>query len=117
MAGLVVKIIVCPVVVYLCSILFPHLLYYPFTYEPIVVGLILAVAAHMMEVWLLRKGTFWSSNILDFVAAVILIYVVSFFMPGSKLLFTGVLLTALFLTVTEYIQHLWLISTGRTRKA
>jgi hypothetical protein len=54
MTGLIIKLIVCPITVIFASYIFPNVGY---TYwQPIIVGLILAVAAHMMEVFLIKEG-------------------------------------------------------------
>lgn len=116
MTGLIIKLIVGPIVVLLSTFLFKDV-YYPSFYQPIIVGIALAVAAHAMEVVFLRRGTFWISNIMDFIAATAIVYISSYFFPGARVTWVGAALTAFLLTVTEYFQHLWLIRTGRTEKA
>jgi uncharacterized membrane protein YeaQ/YmgE (transglycosylase-associated protein family) len=115
MLGLIVKLIVCPLTVILASVIFPNVNYTAF-YQPIIVGLILAVSAHMMEVFLLKRGTFWISTIADFIAATIIVYVVSLFQVAT-VTFLGAILTAILLTITEIVQHQWLIRSGRTQKS
>ncbi|MBH8593321.1 hypothetical protein I8U27_18155 [Paenactinomyces guangxiensis] len=106
---------VCPTVVVLSAFLFRDV-YYPALWQPIVVGLVLAVAAHAMEILMLRRGTFWISNIIDFVAATVIMYISPFFFAGARVTWVGAALTGFLLTVTEYFQHLWLIRTGKTEK-
>ncbi|WP_199622686.1 DUF2512 family protein [Paenibacillus alkalitolerans] len=115
MAGLFVKLIVCPLTVILASYLFPNV-NYTALYQPIIVGLVLAVAAHMMEVFLLKEGTFWLSTAMDFIAATLIVYFVSLF-QAANVTFFGAILTAILLTLTEIVQHRWLIRSGRTQKA
>ncbi|MDR6225829.1 DUF2512 family protein [Desmospora profundinema] len=116
MAGFIVKLIVCPLTVIAASFLFPNVQYSAF-YQPVIIGLILAAAAHMMEIFLLREETTIISTVLDFFAAALIVYVASMFFVGARVTFFGALLTALLLTITEIIQHRWLIQSGRTRKS
>ncbi|XEC96648.1 DUF2512 family protein [Paenibacillus tarimensis] len=115
MAGLLVKIIVCPLTVMFAAYIFPNVNYTAF-YQPIIVGLILAGAAHMMEVLMLKRGTFWTSTVLDFIAATLIVYIVSLFQTATVTFF-GAVLTAILLSLTEIVQHRWLIQSGRTRKS
>lgn len=115
MAGLLVKLIVCPLTVMLAAYIFPNV-NYTALYQPIIVGLILALSAHMMEVFLLKKGTFWMSTFMDFIAATLIVYFVSLFQLATVTFF-GAILTALLLTLTEFVQHRWLIRSGRTQKS
>jgi uncharacterized membrane protein YvlD (DUF360 family) len=116
MTGLFVKIIMCPLVVALASYLLPNVNYASF-YQPILVGLILAFAAHMMEVFLLRKETIIVSDIADIIAAALIVYFVSLFLPGAQVTFIGATITAIILGVTEIPQHRWLVRSGRTKKS
>lgn len=114
MWGLLVKLIVCPLVIILANVIFANV-NYTVLYQPIIVGLILALFAHMMEVMFLKRGTLWISTIFDFIAATLIVYLVSL-LQEAKVTFLGAILTAIILMVTEIIQHLWLIRSGRTKK-
>jgi uncharacterized membrane protein YeaQ/YmgE (transglycosylase-associated protein family) len=116
MVGFIVKIFVCPITVMIASLIFPNV-YYANVVQPIIVGLVLAVSAHMMEVLILKKGTFWLSTVVDFVAGSLIVYFVSLFFATAVVTIFGALLTALLLTFTEIIQHNWLINSGRTEKS
>lgn len=115
MAGLLVKLIVCPLTVIFAAYIFLNV-NYTVLYQPIIVGLILALSAHMMEVFLLKEGTFWMSTIMDFIVATLIVYFVSLFQVATVTFF-GAILTALVLTLTEIVQHQWLIRSGRTQKS
>lgn len=117
LAGLLIKLVVCPAVVLLSAYVLFADVYYPSLYQPIVVGLVLAIAAHMMEVFMLRPGTLWISTAMDFVAATVIVYFSEFFFTGARITFVGAMLTAFLLSITEYFQHKWLIQSGRTEKA
>ncbi|WP_047983386.1 DUF2512 family protein [Ornithinibacillus californiensis] len=114
MMGLIVKLIVCPLTVFLASVIFPNVNYTVF-YQPIIVGFILAISAHMMEVVLLKEGRFWISTIVDFIAAALIVYVVSLFQDATVTVL-GAILTGILLTITELVQHQWLIRSGRNQK-
>lgn len=114
--GLIVKLFVCPLTVIASDLLFPNV-NYSNIYQPIIVGLVLAVMAHIMDVLLLKRGTFWMSNISDFIAATLIVYVVSLFFSGAVVTFFGAILTGLLLAFTEYVQHLWLLRSGKTKKS
>jgi hypothetical protein len=115
MLGLIIKLVICPFTVWFASIIFPNV-NYTALYQPIIVGLILAVSAHMMEILLLKRGTFWVSTVADFMAATLIVYFVSLFQVATVTLF-GAILTAILITITEIIQHRWLIQSGRTKKS
>lgn len=116
MIGFIVKIFVCPITVMVASLIFPNV-NYANVIQAIIVGLVLAVAAHTMEVFILKKGTFWLSTLVDFAAASLIVYFVSLFFVTASVTIFGALLTALLLTITEVIQHNWLINSGRTEKS
>jgi uncharacterized membrane protein YeaQ/YmgE (transglycosylase-associated protein family) len=115
MLGLLVKLIVCPLTVMFAAYILPNV-NYTYWYQPVIVGLVLAVAAHSMELMLLREGTLWLSTFMDFVAGTLVVYFVSLFMMATVTFF-GAILTALLLTLTEIVQHRWLIRSGRTQKS
>ncbi|HAU31782.1 MAG: Membrane spanning protein [Desulfotomaculum sp. 46_296] len=115
MAGFLVKIIVCPLIIYISGLFFRQVSFTAL-YQPVIIGLILAVAAHTMELYILKPGTLWISSAIDFVAATLIIYVVPFFMKGLRLSFGGAISTALLFTITEIFQHSWLINSNKTVK-
>ncbi|MCP8615411.1 DUF2512 family protein [Salirhabdus salicampi] len=114
MSGLVMKLFMCPIGVILAWIMFPNV-FYTTIFQPIIIGFILAVSAHLMEILILRKLTFWVSTIADFIAATLIVYFVSQ-LQVTYVTFFGAILTALLLTITEIIQHRWLIKSGKTKK-
>lgn len=116
MIGLIIKLIVCPLVVLLSMAIFPNV-NYTSIWHPIIVGLILALGAHMMEVFMLKKGTYWISTVMDFVAATLIVYFVSMFFAGAEVTFFGALLTGFALTLTELPQHSYLIKSKKTQKS
>jgi uncharacterized membrane protein YeaQ/YmgE (transglycosylase-associated protein family) len=115
MMGLLIKLVVCPITVIFASYLFPTMSYGAI-YQPIIVGLILAAAGHIMELFLLKPGTFWISTFADFIAATLIVYIVSMFFEAAYVTFVAALFTGFLLAVTEYFQHQWLLKYGKTLK-
>ncbi|MDA8353054.1 MAG: hypothetical protein M0Z65_07695 [Firmicutes bacterium] len=115
MTGWILKLIICPIVILLSDFMFSDLSY-PSPYSVVLTGAILALANHFMEVAMLRPGTFWISNMMDFLTSVTIISVSSWMIPGARAALPGILLTAFLLTVTEYFQHLWLLRSDKTEK-
>lgn len=116
MIGLLIKLIICPSVVLLATVLLPSI-FYSSTYAPIIVGLVLAVIAHVMELFLLKRETLWISTALDFLAATLIVYLSQFIFVGSTITWTGAFYAGLFLAITEAAQHWYLINTGKTQKS
>ncbi len=116
MTGFLIKLIMCPLILYLTDYISPAV-NYGSVYQPLILGLILAVAAHLLEVYLLEKGTLWVSTLADFVAASFIVYFGTLLLPEASITFGGALLAAGLLTVAEYYLHLYLIRTGKTQKS
>lgn len=115
MTTLVIKIIMCPLAVILSSYLFPDV-NYSAIYQPIIVGLILAVIGTIMEYMFLREGTLWISTGMDFVASFFVVYLVSLLFIGATVTITGALATSLIIAAIEFFTHQYLINSGKTRK-
>ncbi|WHH60054.1 DUF2512 family protein [Petroclostridium sp. X23] len=116
MTGFIMKLIICPIVVIISDALL-NSVNYASIYQSIGVGIVLAVFAHMMEVLILREGTFWISTIADFIAALGVVYLSQFVLYGAVVTFAGALITSLLLAITEYFQHVFLINAGKTKKS
>jgi hypothetical protein len=115
MGGVILKLIVCPLMLYIANFLFDSVIFASL-FQIILVGLVLAFASHIMEVMLLRRGTFWISTGMDFIAALAIIYFSQFFIAGVRITLFGAVLTAFLLAVTEYFLHFYLLKSKKTRK-
>ncbi|WLD94646.1 DUF2512 family protein [Alkalihalobacillus sp. AL-G] len=115
MTSLLMKIIACPVAVIIAMFLFPGV-DYESMWQPIIVGLILAVAGVFMEYLILRQGTFWFSIIADFVASVVIVYFVSNLLWVPSVTLLGAVLTGVLLAGMEYFTHRFLLSSGKAQK-
>lgn len=115
MLGLALKLVIAPWVVTMANLLFPGV-NYPFIYQAILVGIILALLGHALEVLLLRQGTLWINTLVDFLVFTVIIYLSSFLFPGARVTLMGAWATALLLNIAEFLQHLYLIRSGRAEK-
>ncbi|WP_085524632.1 DUF2512 family protein [Tuberibacillus sp. Marseille-P3662] len=116
MTGLITKVIVCPIAVILSGWIFPNVDFANLL-QPIVLGLIVAVVGHLMEVMMLTEDTVWTSTIADFVAATVIVYFGAWLFDVIEVTFFGAVLTAVVLGIGEHIQHRWLTNSGRTEKS
>ncbi|WP_246943962.1 DUF2512 family protein [Bacillus pinisoli] len=116
MTSLFMKVIICPLVVTLSAYILPNV---NFTnmFQPILIGLTLAIAGTLMEYLFLREGSVWTSTFLDFIAATIIVYVFPIWMDGAVVTFLGAIVVALFLAVTEHFSHIYLVKTNKTQKS
>jgi len=116
MTGLLIKLLICPAIIFLSDILFKEV-YFPSFYGYLFIGMILAATAHLLEVFILKPGTLWRSTLIDFAAAFALVYMLSAILPGVSVSMLGAVNTALLFLFSEYALHLWLIWRNKTRKA
>lgn len=119
MAELLIKFFVCPIIIVLIDILSSDVDYQA-VYQPIVVGLFLAVAGRIMESFSLKEKapvmSVWISNVLDFIIAFAVVYFSQYYYLGSRITFFGALVTALIVAVTEHIQHIIFINRALREK-
>lgn len=109
------KAIMCPLTLIISDVLFEQV-YYRNYYQAIITGLLLAVFAHLMELAILRKGTVMFSLAVDFLTSALLVYFVSNLFYRAKVTFIGAIFASILIGVTEYVQHIYLTQSGKTRK-
>ncbi|QRG67101.1 hypothetical protein [Brevibacillus choshinensis] len=117
MDGLLVKLLVSPILVVLADALFPEVDYSTLYYS-IGVGFVLALAGYWLERRILRPGTLWMSTAGDFILGFVIVYASAFLLPAAaRVTPIGAGFVAIFFGVAEYLQHRWLIRTGRATEA
>lgn len=116
MTGFLIKAVMCPLTIILAGYLFPNVNFVHLG-QPIILGLVLAIAGSLMELVILKRGTLWLSNVVDFVASTLLVYFVAKLFVGVYVTFLGAVLTAALLAVVEHLLHKYLIRTGKTKKS
>ena len=112
MTGLIIKVFAFPLVIFLSDYFLPAIRYTSL-YQPVFIGIALALVAHMLEKVILKRGTLWLSTIADFLIALPIIYFSQFLFPHSLITWTGAALAAFLLSLAEILVHLFLIYTGR----
>lgn len=116
MTGFLMKLIIFPLVLFIADKIIPGI-DYSSGYQPIIVGVVLAIVAHVAELLILKEGTLWVSTIADFVLAGVVVYYGTLWLPGTRITLAGALITAVVLTGIELYEHVYLTRSGRTRKA
>lgn len=112
--GLIVKLIVAPIGIILASWIFPNV-NFEYWYQPVLLGFVVAIVGHLLEVAMLRKDTNWIMTILDFVISAAIVYFGALLFANSSVTFWGSLLTGALLAVAEYFEHNWLLDSHRAR--
>ncbi|HYF75320.1 MAG TPA: DUF2512 family protein [Candidatus Nitrosocosmicus sp.] len=115
MTGLIMKVIMCPLTLIISDLLFPQVDYRNY-YQAVIVGLMLAFAAHFIELLILKRGTVWFSLAVDVLTATLLVYSISNLFYGARITFTGAVYAAILIGTTEYVQHIYLTHSGKTKK-
>lgn len=115
MTSLILKLIIYPLTIFFSNYIFTSI-NFAYTYQWILLGIILAVVSHILDLFFLRPRMLWMNNLLDFFAAVAIIYVSQFIFAGETITLLGASLVAVLLNVIELLQHLYLIKSGKTKK-
>ncbi len=116
MIGLLIKVLACPLIIYISHMLFNDI-NYSNTYQAVITGLVVAIIGHMSEVFMLRKGTLWINTFADLALSFIIIYLSQFFLTGSYITTAGAAITALLIAISEHFEHIYLIKEGKTKKS
>jgi hypothetical protein len=82
-------------------------------WQPATIGVFFAFASYLLEQVILKRGTFWISNVIDFLFAAIVVYASQFFLPDVTISWIGAIFSAAMLSAFEYIAHSYLIRSGK----
>lgn len=110
------KAVLTPIVLILSDYAFANLNYGSLT-QAIITGLIIAIIGQALEVMLLRSGKVFTSTVLDFFAAFLVIYLSQFVFAGSRITLVGAFMASVVIGVAEHVQHIWLVKSGRAEKS
>lgn len=116
MSSLIAKLILCPLAILVTYFIFPYELHFANIYQILGLGFFIAVFGRYIEIVLLRPGSYWVTNFADILFSFIFIYTYQFLFSGVSVTIMGGVLTSALLFVTEYLQHLYLLKTGRAKK-
>ncbi|HLS09988.1 DUF2512 family protein [Lentibacillus sp.] len=115
MAGLIVKLLICPIGLYAASWIFPNV-DFGYWYQPIILGVILAFVGYYLERVMLREETNWLSVGVDFIVSTLIVYFGAMLFTDTAVTFFGAVLAGALLAVTEIFQHNWLLHNDRIEK-
>ena len=115
MIGLLIKLIVCPITLIISDAIFSTL-NFASIYQTVLIGVIFAVFAHILEVFFLMPSMIWINSLLDFIAAIFVIYLSQFFITGAYITLTGATLASILLNISELIEHYYLVRSGKAKK-
>lgn len=116
MTGLIMKIITCPLVLLISDYLFNDV-YYPYTYQPIIIGIALAVVGYLVELAMLKPGTVIISSIADFLVTFAIVYLSQFILSGAIITLIGAILISTIMAIVEYLDHAYLVKTNKVKKS
>ncbi|HET7629571.1 MAG TPA: hypothetical protein VFK44_14455 [Bacillales bacterium] len=114
MTSLLMKLIVLPAAMLGLTYLFPGL-DFASVYEPLGLGVILALFGVGMEYMITIKSTLWLSVGADFILFLMLIISANMFRE-IDVTFTAAVIAALVLSAIESFIHLYLIRSGKTTR-
>lgn len=114
MVGFIIKIIVFPVVLLLSNYIFADISY-PYFYQSIFVGVILAAIIHLIDLVLLRPGFLIINTIGEFLAAFAVIYFTQFLLPGASVNLIGTSISATILAVVEFFINRYLLANTKLK--
>ncbi|WML35737.1 DUF2512 family protein [Clostridium sp. OS1-26] len=115
MAGFIIKIIIFPVILLLSNYIFTDISY-PYFYQSIFVGVVLAAITHLIDLVLLRPGFLLINTICEFLAAFAVIYSTQFLLPGSSVNLIGALIAATILAIVEFFINRYLLTNTKLKK-
>ncbi len=115
MVGFITKIIIFPVILLLSSYIFTDISY-PYFYQSIFVGVILAAITHLVDLALLRPGFLIINTIGEFLVAFAVIYSTQFLLPGASVNLIGTSIAATILTIVEFFINRYLLTNATLKK-
>ncbi|GAA4711650.1 hypothetical protein [Brevibacillus fulvus] len=108
MSGLVLKLIIVPALVLFLDFLIGPV-FYPAFVQTILIGIMLAVVGHFVEILFLRPGRLWATTIVDVMLYTALLMLSPFAFDGARVTLDGALLLASLLGIAEYLYHQWIV--------
>lgn len=107
------KVILVPSMFFLAQILFKSQVQFPLMYYTLSLGLLMALAAIVIESMYLNAKSLYFTSGIDFVAATCLVYASHWVLKGTHITLAGALLTGLLVLIIEFGQHVWMLRTGQ----
>ena len=108
MIRLITKLILYPVILLIFNFILAGV-YYPRSYEPIIIGLLLAFLLHALEIIILKKRTLWINTGVDYIAIFLLIYLSQYFFNDVHITLFPTLFISSLILIFEHFNHLNLL--------
>ena len=108
MIRLINKLILYPATLLISNIILSGI-DYSNAYEPIIIGLLLALLSHMLETIILKKGTLWINTGIDYIAAFLLIYLSQYIFNDSHIAVFPTLFISSLIIIFEFFNHLFFL--------
>lgn len=116
MIGFIIKIIAFPIILSLSNYIFTDVSY-PYFYQLIFVGVILAAIIHLVDLVILRPGFLLINTIGEFLAAFAIIYSTQFLLPGASVSLIGAAIAATVLAIIEFFINRYLLTNTKFKKS
>jgi hypothetical protein len=111
MIMLLLKIIICPIVLFLADLMMVDV-FFPSTWAIIWTGLALALLGLAMEAFMLRRGTLWLTTVADWAVGAAIVFLSPYVFAGGFVSIVGALLTGGLLAIPEYFMHRYAIASA-----
>lgn len=108
MTSFITKIIVYPIIILISNYLSAEI-NYPYLYQILFVGVILAALVHLIEWPLLKPGFLLTTTALEFLVAFSVIYFIQFLLPGSYVSLIGASIVSTTLTVAQFLYNRYIL--------
>ncbi|WP_232699457.1 DUF2512 family protein [Brevibacillus daliensis] len=115
MVRLGLKLLLTPALFLLIDYIYGGI-FYPSWYQLVMLGLVVAILSYFLEVMFLQRGTLWLSTIMEMIVCLIVVYFSKYVFVGSKVFLDGAFLMAVLFGLLEYMQHIWMLRSGRVEK-
>ncbi|MBV7275287.1 hypothetical protein [Clostridium thailandense] len=116
MTSFLTKIIVYPIIILISNYLSAEI-NYPYLYQILFVGVMLAASVHLIEWPLLKPGFLLTTTILEFLVAFSVIYFIQFLLPGSYVSLIGTSIASTTLIVVQFLCNRYILYDNLTKKS
>lgn len=103
MLSFITRLIVTPLLILLVTKISADV-EYPLLYQPIIIGLFLAIIGQLMEIKLFETRFIWTCLAIDFIAAIGIIYLSQFLFINAFVTPNAAVMTSVIFFLSEYFQ-------------
>jgi hypothetical protein len=110
--NLLVKLVVCPFVVYIADVLSPQI-NFALMWQILAIGWILAIISNIGDRLLLEKISILTLTWLDVIMFSLIIWLSSLFYTNAHITFSGSLFAGIILGFEEYLNHKYILASRK----